>query len=908
MPEKKSDTPSPHPPVERAWALSPDEVITELKVNSEEGLSGKNAARRLQKYGPNRLGETKQRSVWAILWGQIKNILMILLTAAAVLAFAFGQPVEGVAILAVVVLNIAIGFLMEWRAVRSMEALQKMGTMETNVVRDGHAQQISAEKLVPGDIVLLNSGDVIAADLRILEANKLQANESALTGESLPATKQIDSVDQDAPLADRKTMLYKGTAITRGSGRAVVAATGMATELGVISSLTQGVKTQPAKLEHDINRLGYRLIWLTLIIAVLIIILGVVTGRELLLIIETAIALAVATVPEGLPIVATIALAHGMWQMARQNALIRKLAAVQTLGSTGIILTDKTGTLTENKMTVSRISLPDLDLSLDANGKERYMVDGSAARLDEHESFRHALTIGALCNNASLPPLDKPDSEPVGEPMEVALLASARMAGIDVDAMRERYSEEREEAFDPEKKMMATYNRVGNSLLVHVKGAPEAVLNACTHLKSETETRPLVDEERAFWAKQDDRLAEEGLRVLALASKEVESAEEAPYEKCAFVGLLGLLDPARSDVRNSVEECHEAGVRVIMVTGDHKATAEKIGKSAGLLDKHVEHKRVDEGKSLRGASELHIHEAGELLRTAVFARTSPEQKLDLIDLHQRNGSVVAMIGDGVNDAPALKKADIGVAMGKRGTQVAKEAADMVLQDDRFGTITLAIRLGRAIFGNIRKFITYLLALNMGEILAVGAASIAGMPLPILPLQILYLNLVTDVFPALALGVGQGEPHIMQKPPRDPEEPILTRGGWFELIGYGILIAALTITALVLAQQWLELETEEAVSISYLTMGFSQFWHVLNVRARGSGWFKNEIVSNPWVWPALAMCIVLVLLTVYVPFLSTALSVRTPDANGWLLIGGLSALMYLLGQIPKSIGATGKQSA
>jgi Ca2+-transporting ATPase len=893
--DQRINTSSPR----KAWSLTIDEIVSRLSVDPAQGLTESEAAERLRQYGRNRLGEAKQRSVWAILWGQIKSILMLLLTAAAALAFAFGQPVEGVAILAVVILNIAIGFLMEWRAVRSMEALREMGTMETAALRDGHPRRIGAENIVPGDIVHLTSGDIITADLRIIEANKLQANESALTGESLPVTKQIDPAPEDAPLAERSNMLFKGAAITRGSGKAVVVSTGMNTELGTISSLTQEVKTQPARLERDINRLGYRLMWLTLIIAVFIIALGLLAGKEVLLIIETAIALAVATVPEGLPIVATIALAHGMWQMARSNALIRKLAAVQTLGSTGIIMTDKTGTLTENQMSVVHCSLTDGDYSLDERGQKFIRDDQEHDPTPDSGLLRRCLSIGVLCNNASLSTDEGDDEKAVGEPMEIALLKAARIAGVDIDKLRDSAPELREEAFDPEKKMMATFNsRDEQNLLVHVKGAPEAVLNACTKIYTGDAAGDMDNKTRTLWEERDDALAHDGLRVLAVAEKRVDNKHENPYENLTFVGLLGLLDPPREDVKEAIGECAKAGVRVIMATGDHHATAAKVAEAVGLARDGKT--GVALGTRLSDSDGLSNQERQKLLEATVFARTSPEQKLNLIDIHQQDGAAVAMIGDGVNDAPALKKADIGVAMGKRGTQVAREAGDMVLQDDRFGTIILAIRLGRAIFGNIRKFITYLLALNMAEILAVGAASLANLPLPILPLQILYLNLITDVFPALALGVGKGEPHIMSRPPRDPHEPILTRTSWLELAGYGMLIAGLSLGALLIARHALGMSDQAAVTVSYLTMGFAQILHVLNVRARGSNWFVNEVTRNRWVWAAIAVSIVLILLTVYVPFLATALTVQTPATNGWLVIAGMSILTYILGQIPKSL--------
>ncbi len=888
-------------PIKQAWGKKAEEVLKHLEVNAEHGLSASQVKDRLEHWGPNRLHAAKKRGVWEILIDQSKSILVIILFVAALLSFAFGNFVEAIAILAVVVLNVLVGFIMELRAVRSMEALQKLGQTTTTVRREGQPDEIPAEQLVVGDIVIIKSGDIVTADLRLLEANKLQANESVLTGESMPVTKTIEPVGVDTPIADRTNMLFKGTAVTRGTGEGVVVGTGTLTELGRISSLTRGIEDKETLLQNQINDLGKRLIWITIGVTILIALVGILAGKDLVLIIETAVALAVATVPEGLPIVATIALARGMWRMARQNALIRRLSAVETLGSTSIILTDKTGTLTENRMTVKRYNLDDGRVDIPSNS---FIRDEEEISVQDNSLLKKALTVGMLCNNAAI----TAEGEEVGEPMEIALLRAGNLADMDRDQIVEQMPEEREEAFDPETKMMGTFHRQDGRLFVAIKGAPEAVLAKCSKVAGKDSLQTYDDSEEKKWLEVNRQMARDGLRVLALAYKEVESADAQPYEDLTLLGMVGLVDPAREDVADAIRVCHDAGIRVVMVTGDQPETAANVAKAVAITE-GLKDDSVHTGKALRGIDEKSEDEKKKVVGTSIFARISPEQKLDLIRVHQEHGSIVAMIGDGVNDAPALKKANIGVAMAKRGTQVAKDAADMQLQDDRFATIISAVEQGRAIFGNIRKFIEYLLSLNLSEVLAVGAASVAGLPLPILPLQILYLNLITDVFPALALGMGEGEANIMRRGPRDPKEPILAGKHWAALSGFGLLIAVITLAALVAALRWMGVNQDRAVTISFLTMALSHIWQVLNVRNINSNIFVNEITRNVWIWQSLFICVVLVIVAVYVPGLSTVLSLVQPTLNEWLFVLGTSLLTVVIGQISVEVaGLFGKKES
>lgn len=891
-----------------AGTRTTDELLNETD-SQMEGLSTEEAERRLKKYGDNRLQESERRRTWQILIAQLKSVIVGLLVVAAAVSFGFGQVVEGIAITVVIIINTAIGFFTELKAVRSMEALQKLGSLETTVRRDGEEQKLPAEKLVVGDVVILESGDVVTADMRLLEANKLQADESALTGESTPVGKQEEKIHEDVPLAEQKNMVFKGTAITRGSGKGLVVATGMDTELGEISTLVEEAEEEITPLERRLAELGHKLVWATLIVAVFVALSGIIVGKPIFLMIETAIALAVASIPEGLPIVATIALARGMRRMAKRNALINKLSSVETLGTTNVICTDKTGTLTENKMTVKKYVLNMKEFRVTGEGFEldgKFLRNDDEVDLQENEILKDSIMTGVLCNNATLPDVDSEKiedealSKVTGDPMEVALLVCGRKAGMNRDGLLESMPEVREVAFDPEVMMMATFHKLEDgSYKVAVKGSPQAVLDGSTTICTNDGNKQ-IEKERNTWIKKNAEMAEDGLRVLALATKVVDSPDADPYDDLTFLGLVGLIDPPRDDIRESIQLCQDAGVEVIMVTGDQTPTAKKVGKAVDLVDddKSVE---AAKGGTLKDIRELSHEERQELLQTRIFSRLNPKQKLDLIALHQEDGSVVAMTGDGVNDAPALKKADIGVAMGKHGTQVAHEAADVILKDDAFSTIIAAIKYGRVIFRNIRKFVIYLLSGNAGEILIVGIASLLNAPLPLLPTQILYLNFVADVFPALALGVGEGTNKVMERPPRNPQEPIMAKRHWMAIGGYGILIAITVLAAFFIALKKFGFPEEQATTIAFLTLAIARLWHVFNMRDFDSNIFINAVTKNKWVWRALGLCVILMLCAVYVPLLADVLYIVVPSTQQWVFIFGMSLIPLIVLQILKMLG-------
>ena len=872
--------PAPHAVVHGSWARSAAEVLEQLGVSSALGLSLRQVQERQASVGPNQLRKTESRSAARIFADQFRSLLVALLAAATVVAFAFGEWIEGVAIAVVLAINATLGFFTELRARRSVEALRNMSIPNATVRRDGTVQRVPARELVPGDIVILEGGDIVTADLRLIQASRVHANESMLTGEAIPVAKHADALSSDASLPERANLLFKGTSVTRGSAEGVVVATGMDTELGHISRLVDQAHEERTPLERRLNRLGQGLVWITLAIATLVVVAGLWNQKPLFLVLETAIALAVASVPEGLPIIATIALARGMHRMARRNAVVNRLSAVETLGSTTILCADKTGTLTENRMTVQVVFTPDAEFHVRPG-------EGTAVP----SSVREALKVGVLCNNATLD-----DGEGIGDPLEVALLRAGAQIGVHRHAVLDEAPQASESAFDPEVKMMATVHVAGDTepgYFVAVKGAPEPLLAACSQVLEQGQEHAFEPKDRMRWIDKAEAMAKQGLRVIAVARRNAASANDASYHRLTFLGLLGLLDPPRGDVRSAIGACHSAGIRVVMVTGDHPATAHHISRSVGLTKGQLAD--VVLGSELDGALQCSAQERARLEAADVFARVSPRQKLTLITLHQQAGQIVAMTGDGVNDAPALKKADIGVAMGARGTDVAREAADLVLRDDALSTIAYAVAQGRVIFDNIRNFVLYLLSCNLSEILVIGFATAVGAPLPLLPLQILYLNLVTDVFPALALGVGEGDRTVMQRPPRDPQQAMLRRADWWRIVYFSGLITASTLSVFGLALGRYALGREQAVTIAFLTLAFAQLWHVFNMKRLTSPVLRNEITKNGYVWAAIAMCVALLVIAVYLPALASVLRLAPPSVTGWLLVGAGSLLPLIASQ-------------
>ncbi|MFW5844877.1 MAG: cation-translocating P-type ATPase, partial [Planctomycetota bacterium] len=668
-------------------AQDAEQVLQELGVDREQGLDAETVEQRRSEYGPNELQEAETRSWLWILLDQFRSMVVYLLSGAAVLAFATGHLVEGIAIAAVIVVNTAIGFVSEWKAVRSMAALRRLGQQRARARRNGGETGLPAAELVPGDIVLLQAGEVVPADVRLLSAERLRVDQAALTGESVPATKTVQKVEPDTELADRKNMLYKGTSVANGEAVGVVVAIGTGTELGRIARLAEEAESGVPPLQQRLDRLGRRLGWLTIAIAAALALLGIlVRGQEVALVVETALALGVAAIPEGLPIVATIGLARGMYLMAKRNALVNRLTAVETLGATGTILSDKTGTLTENRMRAWRLITADGDHQLGGDEPEQELTDQAS----------RALRVGVLCSEAQL---SDDGDEQSGDPTEIALLTGGRDHGLQRPELLQQWEQLRLEPFSSESKQMATFHKDQDRVLVAVKGAPEVLLGNCTRVLTESdEDEELTDSSRERWSERAEALAKDGLRVLGLADKHVESPDAEPYEELTLLGFIGLMDPPRAGVREAIHACQAAGIRVGMVTGDQPLTARAIAESVGMAGGEGGPEAVVmRGRDLVPPDQMDADLRERVLRSNIFARVAPEQKLHLVSICQDAGQVVAVTGDGVNDAPALKKADIGIAMGKRGTEAAKQVADMVLKDDAFSTIVAAVEQGRVIF-------------------------------------------------------------------------------------------------------------------------------------------------------------------------------------------------------------------
>jgi Ca2+-transporting ATPase len=873
-------TPGPTLP-ENSHALSAAEVTRAFQVSSADGLSTDEVEKRRKRFGPNAITSRRGPGVLHLLVHQFKSPVVYLLGGAAGLALYFGEFEEAGAIAAVLVINAVIGFVTELKAARSIEALRALGGRTARVRREGHVRLVPAEELVPGDIVVLDAGDAVSADLRLIEASRLSADESTLTGESVAVDKQRDAVSVEARLGDRASMLFKGTAVTRGSGIGVVVATGLRTELGRITRLVLEADPGTSPLERKLARLSAQLVWVVLVIAAAIAAVGLTRGGDAFLMVEAAIALAVAAIPEGLPIVATLALARGMWRMARQNALIERLSAVETLGATTVILTDKTGTLTENRMTVRRLYTASGEVDVEARLPKT--VEHPPLARDREKSA--LLRIAVLCNDAHL---ERAEDAGSGDPMEIALLRAGLHAALRRTSLLRSHRIVAKHAFDSATKMMATVHESGDGFLFAVKGAPEAVLTVARRVMVEHREVALDDAMQAEWLARAEQLGHHGLRVLACAMKMDTQSESAPYEGLVLIGLVGLEDPARADVPHAIRDCRQAGIRVVMVTGDHAVTARSIGRAVGLGANAT---NVIEGRKIS-----QVIETGQpaLRDVSIFARVSPAEKLALVRAYQVAGEIVAMTGDGVNDAPALRQADIGVAMGLRGTDVAREAAAMILLDDAFPTIVKAIREGRVIFGNIRRFVVYLLSCNLSEVMVVGLAVLWAFPLPLLPLQILYLNLVTDVFPAFALAMGEGEPGVLQRPPRDPKEPIIGRRQWIAIFLHGISLGAATFGALA-AARWFELDARQSVTVTFLTLAFAQLCHVFSMRHVRSGLAVNEITRNGWLWAALLLCALLLTVPPYLPPVAHILHLAPLTAAMWWVVLAFSVAPAILTQ-------------
>jgi Ca2+-transporting ATPase len=865
-----------------------EEALARLDA-TPSGLTSEESARRLERHGENRLEIAKPQSVWRILLAQLRTVVVGLLVVAAVVSWIVGDPIDAAAIGAVLLINVAIGFITELRARRAMEALRSLEVPHATVIRNGGREDISARELVPGDIIELEAGQSVPADARLIDTAEFRVTEAPLTGESVPTAKDADaSLDSDAPLADRSTMVYQATAAVRGTARAVVVATGRATEVGKIGTLTSGLGEERTPLEQRLDALGRRLVVLALAVAAMVGVIGLLRGSPLAFVAQTAIALAIAAVPEGLPAVSTITLALGVWRMARRNALIRRLPAVETLGSATIICSDKTGTLTAGEMRVSTMitATEVLDVALDDEESDQIFSANGQSRDASESPLEQALRVSALVNRAEVLDPDGERPHVVGDPTEAALLVMARAAGVDRESELERMPEVRAVPFSSERQWMATVHEVEGERVAYIKGAPGPLVEHASRELADGEERALDDAGRKRWLEGNRELASQGLRVLALARAAEDNVSEDALEDITIIALVGMADPPAEDVPETIALLHDAGIRTVMITGDQHLTALSIAQQLGM---------ASNGEAINGR-ELSSLDPAEFDRrlenVTVFNRVSPTDKLRIVDSLQRQRHIVAMLGDGVNDAAALKKADIGVAMGVRGTDIAKDASDVVLADDRFATIGVAVEEGRVIFDNIRKFVFYLFSCNVAEVLVLLVAGIVGLPQPLLPLQILWLNVVTDTFPALALAVEPAEAETMKRPPRSPQEAILSRSflGWIS--GYAALITIATLAAYLLALR--EGSAERARTVAFMTLAFAQAIHLSNARSGTLTAHPRRFGTNRWAVAALAVVVGLQLLALYVPLLSSVLGIAPMPATDWAIVIPFSLLPLVAG--------------
>ncbi len=868
-------------PIEFPHAEDVEKIAQLLQANPQSGLTEQEVQKRIEEYGLNSYKAQKQKNVLLILLSQFKSPIVLLLVVAAGFSFFFEHWIEGFSIIGVLFITAALGFFMELQARRSMNALKEMDVSVSKILRDHALIEIPSERIVPGDILLVEAGDIVPADGRLFELNQLEADESALTGESLPVTKKLEPLEKNAGIADQFNMIFKGTAIVKGNAKAIITGTGLHTELGKITSLVESAEQNVTPLEKKLQGLTKKLMWITSVFALIFIVTGVIQGKEIYLIVETALALAVAAIPEGLPIVATIALTYGMLRMAKKNVLIKRLAAVETLGGINTIFTDKTGTLTENKIEVSNLSIFDESIAVEKN---KISTENNKAIVDK------LLLISTLCNNAVVNDHGN-DEKQLGDPIEIALLQFVADNKIDPAEINKQYPRVAEEAFSSETKLMGTLHKTDNTNFVAAKGAVEVLIEKCNSFCKSDTVIALTDKEKKIFLQKAEEIQAQGTRVLAFAFKEGNTiATDNFLLDLTFAGFIGFYDPPRMDIVGALQSCRDAGIKVIMITGDHPATALNIAEKIKLSDKE---NIVINGKELNSNQS-----ESNLFAATIFARVDPKQKLDMVSLYQKRGDIVAMTGDGINDAPALKKADIGIAMGLRGTQVAKETAEMVLKDDSFISIVSAIEQGRAIFQNIKRFLVYLLSCNLSEIFIVFLYGLLNFSFSILPLQILFLNLVTDIFPALALGMGKGNELTMKNPPRNPAEAIVVKKDWINVIVYALLLALPIITVSWYCSYYLNYEPSICNNITFFSLALSQLWHVFNLSSRKISFIKNEVTRNTFVWYALLLCMIIMAVFYLVTPLKEILGLQTLDANMWSIIVGTSFAPVLLIQLLK----------
>lgn len=907
----------------KSWyQLSAEETLRRLESDRKAGLTAAEAKRRLESYGTNELREKKKISPLALFLNQFRDFMVLVLVGAVLISGLLGEYLDAITIIAIILLNGCLGFIQEFRAERSLRALKRLSAPKAKVIRGGKTLEIDASMLVPGDVVLLESGDRIPADIRFLETNGVFVEESALTGESVPVAKHDRPiVAPDVPLGDRRNIGYMGTLVTRGTAAGIVVSTGMETEMGKIADLIQNTEVMATPLQQRLEHLGKILIGVALVLTVFVVVAGIWHGQPAYGMFLAGVSLAVAAIPEGLPAIVTIALALGVQRMIRRKAIVRKLPSVETLGSATVICSDKTGTLTENKMTVVKLWGGGRTMNVTGTGyvpKGQVVEGNKVLDLRRDILLRRIMQISALCNNAELVPpeenhnrrkwLKTADDQAgwkiKGDPTEGALAVLAAKAGVSKESLSSLYRRVREIPFDSERKRMSVVVEHQGGRLLCTKGAPDVLLNNCKYILWDGKLKWLDEKLRRQVEEANEAMAKSALRVIGFAyrelgANELKMSDESLEKGLVFVGLAGMMDPPRAEVKEAIYKCKQAGIRTVMITGDHQSTAEAIAEQLGMMPKG--------GLSVSG-KELESMSDDELDRKVnniyVYARVTPEHKLRIVKSLQRQGHVVAMTGDGVNDAPAIKAADIGISMGITGTDVSKEASSLVLSDDNFATIVAAIEEGRGIYENIRKFIRYMLASNVGEILTMFIAMMFGMPLPLVPIMILWVNLVTDGLPAMALGVDTAEDDLMTQQPRPARENIFARGLGWKIISRGVLIGLCTLAAF-----WIVLNQNPdtpqtltlAQTVAFATLVMAQLIHVFDCRSSISIFHRN-MLENKYLVAAVLSSVLLLLMVLYVEPLQPIFKTAPLGMDEWTIVLFFAAAPTLLAGIMSNIWA------
>ncbi|MGD6854685.1 calcium-translocating P-type ATPase, SERCA-type [Bacillus infantis] len=872
------------------------EVEEALNTDFSAGLTDDDVKKRRNQHGFNELSEGEKQSALLLFFSQFKDFMVLVLLAATLVSGLLGEYIDAIAIIAIVIINGLLGFFQERKAEKSLSALKELSAPQVQVLRSGKWVRVPSKEVVPGDLLKFSSGDRIGADIRLIESRSLEIEESALTGESVPVQKTTASLKAENPgLGDMENMAFMGTMITRGSGVGVVVATGMKTAMGQIADLLQNAETMETPLQRRLEQLGKILITAALLLTVLVVIVGVIQGHELYTMFLAGVSLAVAAIPEGLPAIVTVALSLGVQRMIKKKAIVRKLPAVETLGCASVICSDKTGTMTQNQMTVTHLWSGGKQWTVDGIGYEpsgNFYNDDKRVDVKAQKSLQQMLMFGLLCNHAELAE-KKGEYSIDGDPTEGALLVAAMKAGYRRESLMDQYQVLNEFPFDSARKMMSIIvkDRNGRQFIV-TKGAPDVLAGISDSILWNDKRQMMTGEMKKEVQEAIDGLASQALRTIAIGFRELPANQVVLDEKEAeknltLIGLQGMIDPPRPEVRTAVKECREAGIKTVMITGDHVITAKAIAKQLGIL---TGSSKVLDGKAL---SEMSVGQLEDVVdEVSVFARVSPEHKLKIVKALQNKGHIVAMTGDGVNDAPAIKAADIGVAMGITGTDVAKEASALVLLDDNFATIKAAIKEGRNIYENIRKFIRYLLASNVGEILVMLFAMLLALPLPLVPIQILWVNLVTDGLPAMALGLDQPEDDVMKRKPRSPKEGVFARGLGWKVVSRGFLIGIVTLAAFMLAYKNNPDQLGYAQTVAFATLVLAQLIHVFDCRSEKSVLARNPFGNKYLVW-AVISSLLLMIIVIYYPPLQPIFHTMAIQPGDWIMITGLASVPTFL---------------